>query len=283
MPLFTWYICHYLLLYPAISLKILIENLTWFGKLVDSFFLLHSGWLLINLFVTGYIGDWKIPYWYFWYLLSLFCWKWMGLLILFITSRVSPKRTRIFKLFLIIISIIIGCFSGAIWWIGKDFSLSRTLVFFPFYCTGLCCSKKLINRIKAIQPLRKLLFTCSAFIIAFILGSQLLSFVPITFLYHAQGFKVFSLSILLGVQARLICYIVAALLGFVILALTPSKQLWISKFGADTYPVYIAHGLLMPANIFAPSSTIGSLLYFAAIIVGFIYLVYRIVGWGRNS
>ncbi|MFY9426454.1 MAG: hypothetical protein WAP19_05985 [Caldicoprobacterales bacterium] len=110
-----------------------------------------------------------------------------------------------------------------------------------------------------------------------------MSFVPITFLYHAQGFKVFSLSILLGVQARLICYIVAALLGFVILALTPSKQLWISKFGADTYPVYIAHGLLMPANIFAPSSTIGSLLYFAAIIVGFIYLVYRIVGWGRNS
>ena len=39
-----------------------------------------------------------------------------------------------------------------------------------------------------------------------------------------------------------------------ILALTPGKEL-VQQFGADTFPVYISHGLLMPANIFAPTST----------------------------
>ena len=66
------------------------------------------------------------------------------------------------------------------------------------------------------------------------------------------------------------------------LALTPSKQFGFSKLTADTFPVYIAHGILMPANVFAPASTLGALFYFAALSVGFIYLVYWIVGWGGN-
>lgn len=41
-------------------------------KIGGQFFLLHLGWLLVNLLLTGDIGNWKTPYWYFWYLLSLF-------------------------------------------------------------------------------------------------------------------------------------------------------------------------------------------------------------------
>jgi fucose 4-O-acetylase-like acetyltransferase len=206
----------------------------------------------------------------------------MGIFLQFISRRVPSKMTRIYRISVVIATIILGCFSGALWWIGRDFSLSRTLVLFPFYYTGLCCSKKMINRIKELRSTRKLLFAAIVFIIAFILGSWLMSFVPITFLHHAEGFKALNLSISSGVQARLICYIIAASLGLAILALTPGKELWFSKFGADTFPVYISHGLLMPANTFAPTSTPGTLLYFAVIIIGFIYLVYWIVNWGRN-
>ncbi len=255
-------------------------NSVW--KIGGQYFLLHLGWLMVNLFITGDIGDWKTPYWYFWYLLSLFCWKWMGIFILSINRCIHPKKARIFRLSVAITTVIVGCFSGAFWWIGRDFSLSRTLVLFPFYYTGLCCSKKMINKIKEIQLSKKLLFVSMSLIIAFVLGSWLLYFVPITFLYHAEGFSAFNLSISLGVQTRLICYIIAAFLGLVMLTLTPSKQFWFSKFAEDTFPVYIAHGLLMPANVFAPVSTLGSLLYFAVIIVGFIYLVYWIVDWGRS-
>lgn len=255
-------------------------NRIW--KIGGQFLLSHLGWLLVNLLLTGDIGDWKTPYWYFWYLLSLFCWKWLGIFLQFISRRVPSKRTRIFRISVVIGAIMIGCVSGALWWIGRDFSLSRTLVLFPFYYTGLCCSKKMINRIREIRFTRKLLFAAIAFIIAFILGSWLMSFVPITFLHHAEEFKASNLSISLGICARFICYIIAAFLSLAILTLTPGKELWFSKFGSDTFPVYISHGLLMPANIFAPTRTPGSLLYFAVIIIGFIYLVYWIVNWGHN-
>lgn len=255
-------------------------NRIW--KIGGLFFLLHLGWLLVNLLLTGDIGDWKTPYWYFWYLLSLFCWKWMGIFLQFINRRVLSKMNKIFRISVVITTIILGCFSGVIWWIGRNFSLSRTLVFFPFYYIGLRCSMKVINRIKNIRLMKKLLISATAFIIAFILGSLLMRFVPITFLHHAEGFKALNLSISLGIHARLISYIIAASLGLAILALTPSKELWFSKFGADTFPVYISHGLLMPANIFAPTSTLVSLLYFTVFILGFIYLVYWIVHLGSN-
>lgn len=71
--------------------------------------------------------------------------------------------------------------------------------------------------------------------------------------YHAEGFKVFSLSILLGVQARLICYIITVLLGFIMLALTPSKQLWFSKLNSwlnsKVYNIFIPNfGLFKQCN-----------------------------------
>ena len=139
----------------------------------------------------------------------------------------------------------------------------------------------MINRIKELRSTRKLLFAAIVFIIA-LFGFLAYEFCAYNFLHHAEGFKALNLSISSGVQARLICYIIAASLGLAILALTPGKELWFSKFGADTFPVYISHGLLMPANTFAPTSTPGTLLYFAVIIIGFIYLVYWIVNWGRN-
>ena len=258
------------------------KKLNYVWKIGEQYFLLHLGWLLVNLLTTGEIGDWRSPYWYFWYLLSLFCWKWMGIFILFIKRYVSTKMTGIFRISVVIVIILIGCFSGALWWIGRAYSLSRTLVFFPFYYMGLCCSNKVINRIKEIRPSRKLLLVFMSFTITLILGSWLFCFVPVTFLYHAEGFKAFSLSISSGVHARFVCYIISVLLGLVMLALTPGKQLWFSKFGADTFPVYISHGLLMPANNFAPAGTLGSIIYFSTISIGFVCLVYWIMYWGRN-
>jgi fucose 4-O-acetylase-like acetyltransferase len=109
-------------------------------KIGGQFFLLHLGWLLVNLLLTGDIGDWKTPYWYFWYLLSLFFWKWMGIFLQFINRRVPSKMTRIFRISVVITTIILGCFSGAymVDWQGLflvpypgilSFLLYRTLLF----------------------------------------------------------------------------------------------------------------------------------------------------------
>ena len=160
-------------------------NHVW--KIGGQYLLLHLGRLLVNLLITGEIGDWKSPYWYFWYLLSLFCWKSMGIFILYIKKYVDPKMTGIFRLSIVIVTIIIGCFSGALWWIGRAYSLSRTLVFFPFYYMGLCCSNKVINRIKEIRPSRNLLLVFMSFTITLILGSWLFCFVPVTFFVPCRG------------------------------------------------------------------------------------------------
>lgn len=250
---------------------------TW--KIGGDFFILHVGWLPISLLLTGEIGNWKCPYWYFWYLLSLFCWKWMGTLLLYLEKRMFSKKSRSFRLFMIMMAIAFGCFSGALSDVGRDFSLSRTLVLFPFYYIGLCCPKEVLTKIKKLR----FFWILPAFCMVVIGGIWLLDLIPVTFLYHAEGFGAFNLSLVLGLQARLVCYILAALLGLAILALTPNRQCAFSKFGVDTMLVYMLHGLLMPANLLAPiSSTLGSLLYFSAISMGFIFLVYQITYWKQT-
>lgn len=270
MPLFTFV--------SGFFSKNSLRRFTQIWRVGGYFLIIHIGWLLINLLLTGEIGNWKCPYWYFWYLLSLFCWKWMGALLLYLEGRISNVKAKAFKVSILLVAIVIGCFSGAFPNIGRDFSLSRTLVLFPFYYMGLCCPKELIKRVKEIRlGILPILF------VTVLSGSWLLNRIPVTFLYHTEGFKAFDLSLSLGIQARLVCYILATLLGLAILALTPDKQYAFSKLGINTMPVYILHGLLMPVNELAPANTLVSLLYYTVIIIGFIFLVFKITTYGKRQ
>lgn len=68
-------------------------------------------------------------YYVLWYILALAVWNFI--LPLFRTSG-NPKR----QIILLLASVAVGLLAGYVNWIGKIFSISRTLVFFPFFLAG---------------------------------------------------------------------------------------------------------------------------------------------------
>ena len=153
----------------------------------------------------------------------------------------------------------------------RELSLSVPWYSFLYYI-GLV-SMKVINRIKytayencLFQPQLLSLLYFGLFVM-FLLS----------LLHHAEGFKT-NLSNIIGntCKTHQLCYI--ASLGLAC-ALTPSKN-YGSTNSAMLFSVYI-HGLCA-GYIFAPTSTLVSLLYFTVFILGFIYLVYWIVHLGSN-
>ncbi len=70
------------------------------------------------------------PYWILWYLFSFFFW----MMAMPFIGRAYKKRKNI--LILILISLIIGIGIGFDNQIGRDFSLSRTMVFWPYFLLG---------------------------------------------------------------------------------------------------------------------------------------------------
>ena len=95
------------------------------------FLFLHILYLILGFLITGKIGNWMQPYWYFWYLLSLFCWKWIGAL-LWPKYNMSTKAVFILNIFIILAAFAVGSLSGTLSCINRDFSLSIIwALFFP--------------------------------------------------------------------------------------------------------------------------------------------------------
>ena len=162
------------------------------------------------------------PWWILWYLLSYSIW----LCFTWLWFRFCKGK---FKILLLICSIVIGCMAGLFPSVGREFSLSRTLVFFPYFFAGVIMHpaynwKKL--RIAGII----------AFIVAFGIILYIGDNVPVTFLYQASPY-VSKKEILL----RLLCYFLGGALGLFSLTITPNIRLPFSKIGTNTMPACLLH------------------------------------------
>ncbi len=82
------------------------------------------------------------PYWLLWYLFAMVIWSFMGTIftgegpLKKFYSTQSHKKRVCFGLTMIGISLLISISCGLVKDIGRDFSLSRILVFFPFFLMG---------------------------------------------------------------------------------------------------------------------------------------------------
>lgn len=162
------------------------------------------------------------PWWHLWYLLSYctwlcFAWLWF---------RFGKGKC---KLFILICSIIIGCIAGLVPYIGREFSLSRTLVFFPYFWIGVIF-KPSFNWEKL--RLVGILAFATALVIMFYVGNE----IPVVFLYQASPYESKK-----GITLRLICYLLGGLLGLFLLGFSPTRRLPFSKMGANTMFAYVIH------------------------------------------
>lgn len=182
---------------------------------------------------------WHTPWWILWYLLSLCCWLALSALLL------KPGRG---KWLIFALSILLGCLAGAVPWIGRPFSFSRTLVFFPYFWLGVS--------LKPDTPWHKLRLPA---LLALPLPHPDVS---ASMLYQAGPCPPL---------LRLWCYGSALSLGLFILSWTPRRRFPWTRAGADTLPAYLLHGPLAAALQQFPFPALT-----AAI---FLYLTHKAMRW----
>lgn len=196
------------------------------------------------------------PWWYLWYLFSYSIW--LGLAWLWF--RFCKGKC---KIFILICSIIIGCLAGFVPYIGREFSLSRTLVFFPHFWAGVI-SKPSFNWKKL--RLFGIFAFATALIVMFYIGGK----IPVAFLYQASPYgnekEVF---------LRMICYFLAGMLGLFLLTVSPNGRLPFTKMGANTMPAY-----LLQAPIVLYFRKLDFPWHFnIAIAVAFLCIIYMVTRW----
>ncbi len=197
------------------------------------------------------------PWWHLWYLLSYCTW----LCLAWIWFQFCHGKGSIL---ILICSVTLGCLAGLIPHIGRTLSLSRTLVFFPYFWVGLICKPSFNwRKIRAMG--------ITAFAAAFAIILHIGSKIPVTFLYQATPYE----SLKNGPFLRLICYLVGGLLILFLLTISPTRRLPFSKMGTNTMLVYLLHA---PIVLCLRKWEIPWQFYII-ITIAFLYITYMLTRW----
>lgn len=195
-------------------------------------YLIFQG-LYTVFFVTIGKSSWQMsliqPKWGLWFLFSLFSWH--VLLIAF--KKFNPVWG-------IGIAIVLGLFAGYIPGLGAEFSLARTVVFFPFFLLGYTLKLEHLQIFKThIWKISGALIALGLFAVIFympefssgwLLGSH--PYVNLETPFSGGG-------------TRLLTYVVSAVMVLSFMAFVPERQLIITALGKRTLYVYLLHGFFI--------------------------------------
>lgn len=197
------------------------------------------------------------PFWHLWYLLSYSTWTGLG----WLWFRFGRGKG---KLLILAASVLLGCLIGNASFVDRRLSLSRTIVFFPYFWMGLICDPEF--------PWRKLrlagLLGLCAVIAMMVNGGNEIS---VVFLYQAAPYG----NIQSGGMLRLVCYLLGTLLCLFLLSFIPSVRLPFTRAGGDTMHAYLIHA---PFAALIRELGIPWTVY-PLITAGFLYAVYKISQW----
>lgn len=196
---------------------------------------------MVPAWIGGGSASFAVPVWHLWYLLSLCCWAGMGLVLSFLERRSAVIRDawnkkRKGKTLIMAACVGVACVAGNIQAIGRTFSLSRTIVFWPYVLAGR----------EFPGDIRRKRYRISAAlggILALALLAALGDRMPVELLYQADSYR--ALGVEDGFWLRLASYIIGAGLGALLLIFMPERRLGVSKVGADTLWIYILHAPLV--------------------------------------
>lgn len=196
-------------------------------------------YLIFQLVYTFYyfgIGkpDWDSsildPQWSLWFLVSLFSWH-----MLLIVFKKIPMG------FSISAAVLVGITAGYFGEIGQTLSLSRTLVFFPFFLTGYFLTVSHVMVVK-----KHFMKIAAVAVMAMFFG--LVYFMPdidTGWLLASQSYSDLGADNEGGI-IRFTVYIAATLMTFSIFTFVPTQNLgWITGLGAKTLYVYLLHGFIV--------------------------------------
>ncbi len=208
------------------------------------FLLFNILWNGIAAIVTWDLDKFSFitPGWALWYLMSMFLWK------------ISLKDLVRIK-YIVPISFIVGLGAGIFGEFNGILSLSRTLVFFPFFLIGYFTSEDRFFKLK--KPSR--FFSCGIILLALSFAIFICYFkvFPAEFLYGSDSFQTYTVPIWLGLISRALLYIIGFSFVFVLANTMTAQNTFFSKIGRNTLPIYILHTYLLcipiAINYFIPS------------------------------
>ena len=173
--------------------------------------------ILVNIFTPSYV---------YWFLLSMFIWKIM------ITNIISIR-------YCIIFAVLLSLYSGIFNEVSRFLSLSRTLVFLPYFIMGYYTSEKTIKNIRKIPKSISIIAGVIIFIIlVFLLKYNIL---PSGIFKGADSYQILGIANLDGMLSRFFLIIIAILIIGVIINIIPNKKYFFTYLGSRTITIYLLH------------------------------------------
>ena len=165
-----------------------------------------------------------MPQYAYWYLLSLFFWR------TFLQHLVKIK-------FIMVFTVLLALYCGFIPTIGRELSLSRTIVFFPFFLSGYFCNGKLKEQIRRIPII--------VAIIGLIVTSVVIYWIK---LYNNfinadifTGVLPYGENGLYGLVQRVTAFVLSVTMGVFVLRIIPTGKTWFTNIGISSLIIYLFH------------------------------------------
>lgn len=206
-----------------------IENKSIKNILIP-FFIFNTGYIILfNLLdnkivfkLTEPINIFE-PVYAYWYLFSLFIWK------------ILLNYAKRFK-YSIILLVLLSLYVGTINSINRNFSLSRTIVYFPFFMLGYYTDKEMIEKIRSID--KKITITILGILLvgAFFMTRNIFT---LDLLKNAQSYHISGTSNRIGILVRVLQLIFAIGISTCIINLISENKNWLSNIGKKTITIYL--------------------------------------------
>jgi fucose 4-O-acetylase-like acetyltransferase len=198
------------------------------GKDINSAFLLSKSIEILKDTLFSVFHATGAP----WYLLSLIFWR-------ILTPYLKKKR-------FIFIALLLAVAAGGVTEIGYTLSISRTIVFFPFYLLGYHFDTALFSRLT--NTISKWARVLSAFVILAVifLIQQNVLHLNYQMLYSFSSYQVCGYTFAKGAVIRIFIFALAVVISVCFLCLIPKREIKFTKWGSRSLNIYIWHMFLIP-------------------------------------
>lgn len=230
-------------LVPYLLLNIILSVILFFMGKIEAIMILSPGWTL-------------------WYLYCMFIWR------LLLPDLVKVRR-------ILILSLIVGIFSGFLTEFGTYMAMARTLSFLPYFLAGYFTTPQRIQKIR-------LFFLGKFFSLMIVLFGLATAFfwvsfrLPAEILWGDRAYNLFTMPLYQNLLADIFLYLMGFAFVFVFLNLATSKRYFFSAWGQRTLAIYLLHIYLVAPLVQLTEDINDPLLHLAIIILGAILILYAL-------
>ena len=164
-----------------------------------------------------------------WYLLALFIWR-----------IITPHVKNIPHHF--VISIVAGLLIGCSGIPGNLLSISRILVFYPFFLAGMYFDRQVITKYRN-RKTQWIAGAITLFTMIFVAVGPFTHIYSTKIFYGRYNYNFLGQSALEGILCRIACYIISFVLTYALMFVISEKETVYSYIGPRTMAVYLFHGL----------------------------------------